>query len=540
MSIAALGAAALAAIPLLSVGVLALGENQGSWHHLFANILPGSVLTTLILVIGVGLVTAGIGLPCAWLVSRHAFTGRNVLHWFAVMPLAIPTYVAAYCYVELLDYTGPVQSLLRQLGGFASRRDYAFPEIRSLPGAIVVMSLVLYPYVYLTARLVFEMQGARVIESARILGASGLRLFFAIALPLARPAIMAGSALAMMEALNDIGAVEILGIRTLTFSIFDTWLNRSSLAGAAQIACVLLILVAMLLAMERRARGDKQYHDKGSPAAAPRAQVGRVKLHGWKAAGAFAICVLPPAAGFAIPVLALAGYAAQRLDQVADPALWSALGNSLAVAISTAIITVIAALLLLSAQRMDRSPLTRLCVRVAGLGYAAPGTVLALGALYAFAGFDNSLDSFLREHFNVSTGLLVSGSMAIIIFVCSVRFLAIAQGAIESGYSRISPHLSMAAQTLGKSRFGAAVLVELPLMKTTLATAGLLVFVDTMKELSATVLLRPFNFQTLATFVYERASRALFEDAAMAALVIVIVGVLPVILLSRTPERGQR
>ncbi|MCB1429232.1 MAG: iron ABC transporter permease, partial [Nitratireductor sp.] len=248
MGAGAMLAAALAALPLVSVGILALGDSGDTWQHLIANVLPTSLMTTLTLVLGVGLATAATGTGCAWLVSRYSFPGRDVLHWLVVLPLAIPTYVAAYCYVELLDYTGPVQSAIRLVGGFQSRPEYFFPEIRSLPGAILVMSLVLYPYVYLTTRLMFSMQGATTIETARVLGASGSRQFLSIAVPLARPAMIAGSALAMMEALNDIGAVEILGVRTLTFSIFDTWLNRSSLAGAAQIACILLVLVALLIA----------------------------------------------------------------------------------------------------------------------------------------------------------------------------------------------------------------------------------------------------------------------------------------------------
>lgn len=522
--------AAIAALPLISVGVLALGDSGGTWQHLIVNVLPASMLTTLILVFGIGLASAIIGVSCAWLVSRYSFAGRDALHWILVLPLAIPTYVAAYCYVELLDYTGPVQSAIRSIGGFQSRNEYFFPEIRSLPGAIFIMSLVLYPYVYLTTRLMFSMQGATVIETARILGANGMRLFLSVAVPLARPAMIAGATLAMMEALNDIGAVEILGVRTLTFSIFDTWLNRSSLAGAAQIACILLILVALLLVIERRSRGTRQYHAKGGVTLQPQ----RIRLSGWKSLAAAVFCALPPAAGFVAPVILLCSYAGRRLEQVADPALWSALANSLAVSLSTALITVLISLFLISAHRMEKSRVTGIGCRVAALGYAAPGSVLALGALYAFSGFDNSLDALMREYFSVSTGLLISGSMAIIILACSIRFIAIAQGAIESGYSRLSPHLPMAARTLGRSRLGAAVAVELPLLKSTLATAGLLVFVDTMKELSATILLRPFNFQTLATFVYERASRALFEDAALAALMIVVVGIVPVVLLSRT------
>ncbi|MEZ5799945.1 MAG: iron ABC transporter permease [Nitratireductor sp.] len=411
-----------------------MGDSGGTWQHLIANVLPASMLTTLILVFGIGLTSAIIGMSCAWLVSRYSFAGRDALHWILVLPLAIPTYVAAYCYVELLDYTGSVQSAIRSIGSFQSRNEYFFPEIRSLPGAIFIMSLVLYPYVYLTTRLMFSMQGATVIETARVLGANGMRLFFSVAVPLARPAMIAGATLAMMEALNDIGAVEILGVRTLTFSIFDTWLNRSSLAGAAQIACILLIMVALLLVIERRSRGTRQYHTKGGVTLQPL----RIRLSGWKSLAAAIFCALPPAAGFVAPVILLCNYAGRRLEQIADPALWSALANSLAVSLSTALITVLISLFLISAHRMEKSRVTGIGSRVAALGYAAPGSVLALGALYAFSGFDNSLDALMREYFSVSTGLLISGSMAIIILACSIRFIAIAQGAIRSGYARLS------------------------------------------------------------------------------------------------------
>jgi iron(III) transport system permease protein len=516
-------------MPLLSLLFLALDDTRGEWLHLMINVLPRSVITTAGLIAGVGILSSIIGIGTAWLVSRYDFFGRNILQWMLILPLSVPTYISAYCFVELLDYTGPVQGFYRAIGGYTTSGEYWFPDIRSLSGAIVIMSIVLYPYVYLTCRIVFAMQASSILDVSRILGAGAARQFFQIAVPLARPAIAAGATLAMLEALNDIGAVEILGVRTLTFSIFDIWLNRSSLAGAAQIACLMLVIVIALILLERGVRGRRHYQQKSGTGTT----LSLVKP-GWGTGAAMAIlCFLPVLAGFITPVALLIQFALRRLDQITDPALASAAWNSLLVSVLTAIVTVCIAFLLIVYSRRHRGYAGRIASHTANFGYAIPGSVLAIGTLFAFTSIDNSIDSILRTHFGSSSGLLLSGSAAIIVYACSVRFMAIAHGAFESGYSRISDHLSMVAQTLGRTANQAVIAVELPLLRKAVATAALLVFVDTMKELSATVLLRPFNFQTLATFIYERASRALFEDAAIAALAIVAIGVVPVLLLNR-------
>jgi iron(III) transport system permease protein len=527
LAVPALAICATISVPLVALVVLAFGDTRGVWLHLVSNVLPSSIMASAGLMAGVGVAASAIGVGAAWLVSRYRFFGRSVLQWALILPLAVPTYLSAYCFVELLDYTGPVQAFYRSLGGFRSPADYWFPDIRSLPGAIAVMSVVLYPYVYLTCRIVFAMQAASVLDASRILGAGVARQFFGVAVPLARPAIAAGATLAMLEAFNDIGAVEILGVRTLTFSVFDTWLNRASLAGAAQIACLMLIVVFALIVAERAARGGRSYQTAGG---------GTLSLiDPGRAAGVVMalFCLLPILAGFVAPVGLLMRFALRRTEQLYDPALAAAAFNSVFVSSATAILTVTASFVLIVSARRHRGRSSRIASRGATFGYAIPGSVLAIGTLYAFTTFDNSLDSVLRRQFGVSSGLLISGGAAIIVYACSVRFLAIAHGALESGYSRISEHLGMVARTLGRTANQAVVLVELPLLKRAIATAALLVFVDTMKELSATVLLRPFGFQTLATFVYERASRALFEDAAIAALVIVAIGVAPAILVNR-------
>lgn len=516
-------------IPVISVLVLATGDTQGVWPHLVRNVMPSSVGQTLGLLAGVGLLSSALGVITAWLVTQYRFFGRSFLQWALIMPLAVPTYIAAYCYYELMDFTGPLQGWIRALGDFERSGDYWFPEIRSLGGAIFVMSMVLYPYVYLTCRIVFEMQAGSILEVSRVLGAGPIRLFRRIGLPMARPAIAAGAALAMMEAFNDIGAVEILGVRTLTFSVFDTWLNRNSLAGAAQIACLMLIFVAALVYLERSARRARSYSGTNS-AAGPTAKT----LYGARSAAAAAACALPVLAGFAAPVGLMVSFVSRRLEDLGDGALLKAMGNSVLVSGIAALLTVACALIFVLSSRNGRAlRIRQFLVRIASLGYAVPGSVLAIGTLYAFSAFDNSLDAFMREQFGISTGLLLTGSAAIVIYACSVRFLAIAVGAMESGYSRINPHLVPVARTLGRSNLQATLQIELPLLRRAAAAGGLLVFVDTMKELPATILLRPFNFPTLATHVYERASRALFEDAAIAALAIVAIGLLPVLLLGR-------
>lgn len=526
--------ALLVLAPLVSILALATGDAKGVWGHLIVNVLPRSIGETLWLMAGVGLFSAAIGAGAAWLVARYEFPGRAFLHWALVLPLAIPTYISAYCFLEILDFTGPLQTAIRSLFGFTRASEYWFPDIRSTQGGVFVMTAVLYPYVYLTCRLLFEMQGANVIEVGRVLGASGMRLFFRVALPMARPAMAAGVALALMETLNDIGAVEILGVRTLTFSVFDTWLNRSSLAGAAQISLLLLVVVALLLWVEMRSRGGRGYASRNAGAG-----LTRIRLTGLQAAAATFLCALPPAIGFAAPVALMVDRAARRLEQFADPSLLAAVLNSVTVSIGAATFAVLLGLALAALARRSKAPATGILTRLSTLGYAVPGSVLAIGTLFAASTIDNSLDAVARSQFGFSTGLLITGSAAIIVYAATVRYLAVAHGAIDAGFTRISPHVGMVARTLGRTANQTLAEVELPLLRRALATAALLVFVDTMKELSATLLLRPFNFSTLATRVYELASRALFDDAAAAALLIVAIGVVPVIALSGMQAAGM-
>ncbi|MGO4833590.1 ABC transporter permease, partial [Rhizobiaceae sp. 2RAB30] len=486
----------------------------------------GSIRTTLLLLVLVAAGTASIGVVSAWLVVGFDFPLRRILAWALVLPLAIPPYLAAYAFAEFFHFTGPVQGAIRAVFGFTSARDYWFPDIRSTAGAAFVLSCVLYPYVYLTSRIVFLMQGRNIADVARTLGARPAKVFWRILLPVARPAIVAGITLVLMETINDIGASEYLGVRTLTVSVFTTWLNRGSLEGAAQIAMTMLVLVVLLLLAEQWARRKQRFHT--NRATQLKAHPPRIRLTGAKAFLALVAVSLPVLAGFGIPLYVFGRYAARRLDQFTSPELGKALINSITTAGSTAVITVVVALVLMNAVRLVRSRPIMLLVRLASVGYALPGTILGLGLLFALARFDNLIDGFARDHLGFSTGLLLTGSAAAVVLGCTIRFMALAEGAVRSGLEKLPPHLDEAARSLGQSPVSSARKVLLPLLEPAILTAGVLVFVDTVKELSATILLRPFGFNTLATSVYENASRAVVAEAGPAAVLIILTALVPV------------
>ncbi|MBO9629647.1 MAG: iron ABC transporter permease [Shinella sp.] len=525
-------------MPAIAIIVIAATGGVDNWPHLLSNVIPRATLRTLILLAGVATLTTTTGVITAWLVASCDFPSRRVLSGLLVLPLAIPTYLGAYAFAEFFSFTGPVQTAYRGLFGFQTSRDYWFPEVRTTGGAMLVLSSVLYPYIYLAARSMFLMQGRAAADVARTLGAGPLKVFARIQIPMARPAIMVGLTLVAMETLNDIGAVEYLGVQTLTFSIFDTWLNRGSLAGAAQIACVMLVFVVCLMMVERAARRRQRFASQKTTAAVHDPM--RLQLKGWKKWAASLACLLPPVIGFAIPVYVLGGYATRRLEEFASTRLLSALWNSVLVSGSTAIVAVLLAFLLAYAARTTRSRLNSAAGRFASFGYGVPGTVLAMGVLIPLANFDNAVDAFLRANFGISTGLVLSGTGFAIIYACTVRFLTMAEGTIDAGFHKLSPHLDMAARTLGRTSSQTLWTVLLPMMRPATLTAALLVFIETMKELSATIMLRPFNFNTLATLVYEDASRAKVEDAGVPAIIIVAVGLIPVFLVSRSLDKTRK
>ncbi|PSJ61583.1 iron ABC transporter permease [Mesorhizobium soli] len=533
----ALAVSACVLLPILSLAYVALSGTGEDWPHLARNVLPGSALTTLYLMAMVAAATSIIGVAGAWLVVGFDFPLRRTLSWALVLPLAVPTYLAAYAFGEFFHYTGPVQSLVRSIFGFQTIRDYWFPDIRTTPGAAFVLSSVLYPYVYLTTRVIFLMQGRNIADAARTLGAGPAKVFWRVLLPVARPAIVAGVALILMETVNDIGAAEYLGVRTLTFSIYATWLNRGSLEGGAQIALVMLMLVFALLGAEQWARRRQRFHT--GRATHMQARPPRTRLRGRRAVAALLATGLPVLAGFGIPLFVFGQYAARRLEQFASPALGRAFLHSLATATATAIITVLLALFLINAVRLCRSRGITIAVRLASIGYALPGGILGLGLLFALARFDNTLDGFMRAELGFSTGLLLTGSAAAVVIACSIRFLALAESAIRSGMEKLPPNLDEAARSLGHTPARSATKVLLPLLKPAIFTAAVLVFVDTIKELSATILLRPFGFNTLATHVYENASRGVPEEGAVAAILIILTALVPVMLLSGALARDR-
>lgn len=523
------------ALPIVSVLLLALAPADNIWPHLVETVLPGSLMRTLLLAAGAGTLAFLVGTSAAWLITMYRFPGREVLDRLLVLPLAVPTYIVAYCYVELLDYAGPVQTHMRTLFGWERTSDYWFPQVRSLGGAVFIFAAVLYPYVYLTARASFTQQSVCVLEVARTLGRSPFGAFLEVALPLARPAIAVGVALVVMECFNDLGAVQYLGVETMSASIYATWLQRANLGGAAQLSAVMLFLIVAMLAAERAARGGAHsHHTTGRYRAIPFQD-----LEGWKAFAAVALTSLPVVAGFVVPLVVIGQNALTHSAGAIAGGFLSAAFNSLSLAGIAAAAAVAVALMLGYARRVAVNGFTWPAVRLAGLGYALPGTVLAIGLLIPLAAIDNRVDALLRTTFGVSSGLLLSGSLFAITLAYVIRFLAVALGQIEAGLERVSPRLDAAARTLGESTLSTLWRVHLPLLLAPLGAAALLVFVDCLKELPATLLLRPFNFETLATHVYGLASIEQLEQAALGALTIVLAGLVPVLLLHKAVAGGR-
>jgi iron(III) transport system permease protein len=530
----ALVAAAVAA-PVVSLALTAATGSGDLWPHLIAYVLPQALADTLILLAGAGVLVIVIGTLTAWLVTAYEFPGRALLQWALLLPLAMPTYIIAYAYLDLLHPIGPVQSALRAMLGVASPRGLILPDIRSMGGCILLFGFVLFPYVYLTTRAMLLMQMASLVEVARTLGASRLSIFHRVALPLARPAIAVGASLALMDALNDIGAAEFLGVRTMTVSIYSTWVNRSNLPGAAQIALIMLALVVALILIERAARRRQSYAGQAQRAR----RLSPEPLHGWRAALAFFACAFPVLIGFVLPAsyLLVEAIARVRFAGVSSSLVAQA-GNSMLVSGVATVVTLALGVTLGLTARSVRGRAAPFILRVASLGYAIPGTVLALGLLGPIALIDD-LAFHIGQFFGRNTGLLMSASGAALVYAYVARFLTISTGNVENGLHRLSPSLDHAARTLGETAGGVAWRIHLPLISPALASAALLVFVDCMKELPATLLLRPLNFETLATHLYGEAARGTYEDGALAALAIVAFGLLPMILLARFGQSGN-
>jgi iron(III) transport system permease protein len=521
---------ALVLLPLATIAVLALGAPSGVFSHLAATILPRVLTTTAIVLVGTGALTLIAGTLAAWAVTLHTFPGRAMIERALLLPLAIPVYIAAYAWIEILAPTGALHAALSSLFGWRSARDSFLPDLRSTLGAILISSSVLYPYVYLAARASLLQQSAAIIEVARTLGCGPVSAMLRVALPLARPALVAGTALSMMEVLGDFGAMQYLGVETLTVAIYATWLQRSSLGGAAQIAFGVLIVVFALLMLERTGRRRRSFH-----ATSTRVRpLPATELRGWRAALVLVGCAAPVCLGFVAPALVLAGHAIQHLDVALTSAFWWAVIHSLLLAGLAALLTVATALLLAYVHRFQPTRLGTVAQSLVGVGYALPGTVLALGLLIPLAAFDNGLDALVRQTTGFSTGLLTSGTILIVLLAYVIRTLAAALGALNAGWAQLSPNLDAASRTLGYDALRTARRVHLPLLRPALGSAAIIVFVECLKELPATLLLRPFNFETLSTQVYTAAALEQFEAAGLGALAIVLAGLAPVLLMHRT------
>ena len=532
--------AALVCAPLLSLLFEAVQGSIGHWGHLLTYVLPHALWNTILLLLGVGFVVTFLGTGAAWLVTAYDYPGRRFLTWALLLPLAVPTYIIAFTYLDILHPIGPIQGLIRDVLGYSSPREFRLPDIRGLWGAILLLGVVLYPYVYLTTRFMFLTQAASVVEAARVLGETPRGVFLRVALPLARPAIVVGVTLALLETLNDVGAAEFLGVKTLTLAIYTTWVTRSDLAGAAQIALSMLFIIVFLLHFEKRARQRQRY----SLVQRMRTMTPTV-LKGRHIALAWVLGAIPITFGFLLPAGYLVVQVFKRMGQQTgfSTSLIQASFNTLAIASVATVLTVTLGLIVAWAARRVRDSaneqsLGKLFSRLASLGYAVPGTVLAIGLLGPLLLIDQGIEWVLGLAQYKLTTLIVLGSTAGLLMAYVIRFLAIANGSIEAGLARIPPSIEQASRLLGESSSRTLWRVHLPLLKPAMISAALLVFVDTMKELPATLMLRPINFETLATLLYGEASRGMYEEGAVAALMIVLLGLLPVILLARAQQRS--
>jgi iron(III) transport system permease protein len=517
----------LLSIPVLSVFSAIGSDSDGVWRHLVDTLLWSYIGQSLGLMTGVGLLVLILGVAPAWLVTMTRFPGSRWLEWALVLPLAMPAYIIAYTYTGMLDVTGPVQAFIRDSFGLRYG-DYWFPQIRSMGGAITMLALVLYPYVYLLSRMAFIEQSVCVLEVSRTLGAGPWRAFFRVAVPLARPAIIAGLALVLMETLADYGTVQYFGLSTFTTGIFRTWFGMGSATAAAQLSALLMLFILILVVTEQWSRNKARYHHTSTRYS----RIKRIPLSGWRMTAALLVCLIPVLCGFLIPLLQLAWWAWDTRALVDFSVFGTLISNSLKLASIAAVIALTLGLGISYAKRLQPGILMRSATRILGLGYAIPGTVIAVGVLVPFAWFDNTLDAWMRKTFDVSTGLLISGTLVAVIFAYVVRFLPVALNTVDAALGKIKPSMDDAGRSMGLGPFGILRRIHIPMLRGSLLTASLLVFVDVLKELPATLILRPFNFNTLAIRTYELANQERLTEAAASALAIVLAGIIPVIIIS--------
>jgi iron(III) transport system permease protein len=522
--------ALLLGLPVLALIFSAFSADGDLFRHLADTVLLDYLANTLGLVAGVVLLSLLFGVPTAWLVAMCQVPGRRALQWALMLPMAMPSYIVAYVYTDLFDYSGPLQAGLRTLFEWSRPADYWFPAIRSLGGAAWVLALVLFPYVYLLARASFLEQSVSLIHSSRLLGCNPWQSFRRLSLPLARPAIMVAVSLVAMETLADFATVHFFAINTLTTAVYDTWLGYGSLATAAKLSCMMLLAVVLLIALERRSRQRQQVFQKSmgheQPLRYPLKGVSRWLAGLW--------CWGLVLAGFGLPFVILLDYGVRYFELSWTPEFVRFAGNSLLISALTALLAMGIALLLGFFRRLDGGVKSLLPLRIAAMGYAMPGTVLAIGVLVPLTALDFGINDLAEWLGGQGPGLLLTGTLTAIVFGYLVRFVAIAIGSVESSMGKISPSLDMAARSLGQGDGGMLRRVHLPLVRRGLFAGAMLVFIESMKELPAALLLRPFNFDTLATHVYQFVSDEMLERGALGAIVIVLVGLLPLIWVNRS------
>jgi iron(III) transport system permease protein len=521
------GIALFCLLPFLAVALASVSGDTSTLRHLAGSVLDDYMRNTAALVFIVGFGTFMVGTGAAWLVTMTDFPGRRWLEVALVIPLAFPAYVLAYAYTHVLDHPGIVQTVLRDLTGWGPR-DYWFPEIRSLGGAAIMLILVLYPYVYLLARAAFIGQSATTFLAARSLGKSPFGAFLSISLPLARPAIAAGVLLTMMETIADFGTVSYFGVQTFATGIYNSWFSMADRGAAAQLSLGLLVFALLLAMLERANRGRARFSNGKRQDV-----VARIPLAGVAKWGAVILCGLPVMLGVIIPVLALSVMAVGSEQNLFSPRYLHFIANSLTLAAVAALVTVTAAVLLGSLNRLRETRFAAAALYIARIGYAVPGGVIAVGLIVPFAAFDNALDAWMRATFDVSTGLLFTGSIWLLIGAYMIRFLAAALGAYEGGIAVVSRNIDAASRVLGQNSIGTVRRIHIPILTPSLLTAALIVFVDVMKELPATLIMRPFNYDTLAVQAFRLASDERLNGAAVPSLLIGAIGLLPVILLCR-------
>ena len=532
----ALFMAVLVCLPILSVLTSLLQPTGDAWAHVVQRLLPRYLVNTFWLLLGVGSLGLVFGIGTAWLVVSYRFFGSRILEWALILPLAIPGFILAYVYYDLLTFQGPLQSAFRAVTGLGAR-DYWFPRVTNVGGAVFVLGLALYPYVYLAARAAFLRQAGSLVQASRSLGCSRAEAFRRVVLPLARPAIAVGLILVMMETLADFGAMSLLGVQTFTTGIYRAWFSLGDRIAAAQLGSMLIGFILLLVILERLMRRGQTYNPSGA-----HHLDSREPLTGWRAALAFAACLVPLGLGFLLPAGRLAWMTMDVPSFIGTAAFVQLIQNSVTVAFIAAVLAVLLGLLIIYARRVTDSRTVTIAAMLAGMGYALPGPIIAIGTLVPLAGFDNAVDAWFRATFGISTGLLLTGSIAALIFAYLVRFMAISLGNIEAGFAKIRPSLDDAASVLGSAVWQRLFRVHAPLLWPAMGSAAIIVFVDTMKELPATLVLRPFDFDTLAVRVYNLARDERFAEAALPALVLVLVGLIPVYILTRRLglDRGAR